>query len=288
MKIHWQHSTIDSFNFAGRNYFVKRDDLLTPLNGNKARKLYGLLDALKLSNYQRVISHGGAQSNAMLAIAQLCQLLNIEFHYYTRTPPKWLKQTPNGNLKEALACGMQWHINDTGLPLETESSLGTLYIPQGIAMPEAELGIQKLAGEIKTFCDAQGLKDIAIVQPSGTGTTALYLQQHLPYSVYTVPCIGNSSTLTKLFKQLLPNATRYPVILDSEKPYHFGQPYEELLEIHQSLNDASGIEFELMYDAKTWLVLKDWECDLPILYIHNGGVSGNSSMLARYRRLGFL
>ena len=148
--------------------------------------------------------------------------------------------------------------------------------------------MRKERTEIKTFCDAQGLKDIAIVQPSGTGTTALYLQQHLPYSVYTVPCIGNSSTLTKLFKQLLPNATRYPVILDSEKPYHFGQPYEELLEIHQSLNDASGIEFELMYDAKTWLVLKDWECDLPILYIHNGGVSGNSSMLARYRRLGFL
>ncbi len=285
MKIHWQHSTIDSFNFAGRDYLVKRDDLLTPLNGNKARKLYGLLDDLELSRYQRVISHGGAQSNAMLAIAQLCQLLQIEFHYYTRTPPKWLKQSPNGNLKEALACGMQWHINEFGQAPEVDESAETLFIPQGIAMPEAELGIQKLAEEIQAYCEAESLDDIAIIQPSGTGTTALYLQQHLPYTVYTVPCIGDAATLTQLFKQLLPDAPRYPVILESNKPYHFGQPYPELLETHLSVTEASGIEFELMYDAKTWFVLKDWECDLPILYIHNGGVSGNSSMLARYRRL---
>ena len=288
MKIQWQHSTIDNFQFSGRQYFVKRDDLLTPLNGNKARKLYGLLERYDLSQYQRVISHGGSQSNAMLALAQLCQLLDVEFHYYTRPPPKWLKQTPIGNLKDALDCGMQWHINDTGQPESAEVTADTFLIPQGIAMPEAELGIEKLAEEIKAFCAEQALQDIAIVQPSGTGTTALYLQQHLPYTVYTVPCIGDAETLTQLFKKLLPDAKRYPVIIDSKKPYHFGQPHVELLDIHQAIADASGIEFELMYDAKAWLVMKDWACDLPILYIHNGGVSGNSSMLARYRRLGYL
>lgn len=288
MKIHWQHSTIDRFHFAGREYLVKRDDLLTPLNGNKARKLYGLLEGYELASYHRVISHGGTQSNAMLALAQLCQLLDIEFHYYTRTPPKWLKQTPIGNLKAALDCGMQWHVNETGQPVRTDSSADTLFVPQGIAMPEAELGIKKLAEEIETFCTEQGLQDIAVVQPSGTGTTALYLQQHLPYRVYTVPCIGNAETLTQLFKAILPDAKRYPVILESKKPYHFGQPHIDLLDIHHDIADASGIEFELMYDAKTWRVIKDWQCDLPILYIHNGGVSGNSSMLARYRRLGYL
>ncbi|RVU84822.1 pyridoxal-phosphate dependent enzyme [Leucothrix sargassi] len=287
MKIHWQNSIIDRFTFEGQEYLVKRDDLITPLNGNKARKLYGLLHRLESKKYTRVVSHGGTQSNAMLAIAQLCQLLSIEFHYTTRPAPKWLRQSPNGNLKAALACGMHWHINDSGAPEQPQDEQ-TLFIPQGIAMPEAALGIQKLAEEIKQYCGDNQLDDIAIVQPSGTGTTALYLQQYLPYTVYTVPCIGDTDTLKALFKQQLPDSKRYPVILDTDVKYHFGEPHKALLQTHQAVVEASGIEFELMYDAKTWLILKDWTCDLPILYIHNGGISGNESMLGRYKRLGLL
>jgi 1-aminocyclopropane-1-carboxylate deaminase/D-cysteine desulfhydrase-like pyridoxal-dependent ACC family enzyme len=89
----------------------------------------------------------------------------------------------------------------------------------------------------------------------------------------------------QLFKQLLPDAERYPTILDTQKRYHFGEPHSELLEIYQELLTATGVEFELMYDAKTWLTLKDHAFDAPVLYLHNGGISGNESMLARYRRL---
>jgi 1-aminocyclopropane-1-carboxylate deaminase/D-cysteine desulfhydrase-like pyridoxal-dependent ACC family enzyme len=56
--------------------------------------------------------------------------------------------------------------------------------------------------------------------------------------------------------------------------------------MYQQLLAQTDIEFELLYDAKTWLVLQEWTCDKPILYLHNGGISGNASMLARYRRLG--
>ena len=289
MQIEWQRSTFDSIIFAGRKYILKRDDLLLPIGGNKARKLYHLAQQ-DLSNVNCIVSYGGAQSNAMLALSQFCKSQSIPFDYYTRAVPKWLKQKPLGNLEIALGNGMHWHISQSGLPPE-HSDKSSLLIPQGISMPEAEWGIQKLAQEIEQYCIDNQLEDLAVVLPSGTGATALYLQQHLSHTVYTVPCIGDSGTLSALFRQLLPNNTaRYPTIIGEElsEKYRFGEPYAELLTIYQQLLEATDIEFELLYDAKTWLTLKHWQCPKPILYIHNGGTSGNASMLARYRRLGML
>ena len=286
MQIEWQRSTFDPINFAGRNYIIKRDDLLLPIGGNKARKLYHLSQQ-DLSNIKAIVSFGGAQSNAMLALSQFCKFQNIALDYYTRAVPKWLKQKPLGNLAHALDNGMQWHISQSGFPPK-DLDESKLLIPQGISMPEAELGIKKLAEEIQQYCAENGLGDSAIVLPSGTGATALYLQQHLTQTVYTVPCIGNAETLTSLFKQLLPNAQRYPNIVSdaSSERFRFGEPHIELLAIYQQLLESTGIEFELLYDAKAWLTLINWPCDKPIIYIHNGGTSGNASMLARYKRLG--
>lgn len=286
VSIQWQRSVVDHIRVAGQDYFIKRDDLLTPLSGNKARKLHGLLQQ-DLQQYTGLISHGGAQSNAMLALAQLAQLLGIRFDYYTRPVAKWLAEQPNGNLKQALDCGMQWHITDDGLP-PSQTRAGALSIPQGIAMPEAELGLKLLAREIEAFCQTQQLEKLAIVTPSGTGTTALYLQQHLSHRVYTVPCIGNADSLQGMFSSAMPQTRRYPVILDTDKRYHFGEPHPELLGMYQQLLSETGIEFELMYDAKAWLVLLSQQFDAPVLYLHNGGTSGNDSMLARYRRLASL
>ena len=286
MQIEWDKSVFEPIRFAGRRYIIKRDDLLLPIGGNKARKLYDL-SLQDLSSLKGIVSHGGSQSNAMLALSQFCKLKSLQLDYYTRPVPDWLKQTPIGNLASALDHGMRWHISKSGLPPDDLDS-GSLLIPQGISMPEAELGIKKLAGEINDFCRTQDIKDAAIVLPSGTGATALYLQQHLKHTVYTVPCIGDAATLTQFFKQQLPNAARYPTILkaDQAETFRFGEPHSRLLDIYLELKQSTGIEFELLYDAKTWLCLINWPCDIPIIYIHNGGTSGNASMLARYRRMG--
>ena len=287
MQIEWKRSTFDPVYFAGKNYIIKRDDLLLPIGGNKARKLYHLSQQ-DLSTVKSIVSYGGAQSNAMLALSLFCKLQNIQFIYYTRAVPNWLKQKPLGNLALALNNGMQWHISQSGLPPDTIEK-DNLKIAQGISIPEAELGIKKLADEIEHYRIETGLLDIAVVLPSGTGATALYLQQHLNQPVYTIPCIGNAETLTTLFKQLLPSAKRYPTIIDeTPRKFRFGEPHVELLTIYQQLLMSTGIEFELLYDAKAWLTLMNWQCDKPIIYIHNGGVSGNASMLSRYKRLGLL
>lgn len=288
MKIEWHRSVFKPIIFAGRRYIIKRDDLLQPIGGNKSRKLYHLSQQ-NLSSIDRIVSYGGAQSNAMWALSQFCKLKSINFDYYTRTVPHWLRQNPNGNLAAALDAGMTWHITQSGLPPKPIAT-GSLLIPQGLSMPEAELGIKKLANEISDYCEAEKIPDAAIVLPSGTGATALYLQQNLPHTVYTVPCIGDEKTLSQLFLQLLPNAKRYPVIINNQpfKAFRFGEPHAQLLAMYQTLLDTTGIEFELLYDAKTWLNLVNWQQDKPIIYLHNGGTSGNASMLARYRRLGLL
>jgi len=47
---------VENFLFRGKNYYLKRDDLLHPLfSGNKTRKLWFLFDK-DLSNYKKLIS----------------------------------------------------------------------------------------------------------------------------------------------------------------------------------------------------------------------------------------
>lgn len=51
--------------------------------------------------------------------------------------------------------------------------------------------------------------------------------------------------------------------------------------------ESTGIAFELLYDPLGWLCLKQlWQQGLaaPVLYLHQGGLLGNQSMLPRYRR----
>ena len=55
------------------------------------------------------------------------------------------------------------------------------------------------------------------------------------------------------------------------------------------LMTQGGVEFDLLYDPLGWLTLLDYldqVClkDWDILYIHQGGLLGNATMLPRYQR----
>ncbi|KAG2406833.1 D-cysteine desulfhydrase [Vigna angularis] len=69
-----------------RNYFyVVRDDLLHPLvNGNKARKLDGLLPVLQRYSVTDVVTCGGCQSAHTAAVAVLCAERGIVSHLLLR------------------------------------------------------------------------------------------------------------------------------------------------------------------------------------------------------------
>jgi len=269
-----------------RRFYVKRDDLIDPfLAGNKYRKLYPLLKTPS-ENLNKIISYGGTQSNAMLAIASMCKLKGWEFIYYSKPISKVQKELDYGNYYQAIKLGMCHKEIENELYRDFISSLNfnlddkTFLIDQGGAVVEAIIGLKVLADEIR----GETGYPKSLATPSGTGTTALYLAINLPeYKIYTTPMIGDVEYLKKQMSALA-EIPKNLIILEPSKKYHFAKPYKEYFEIYQKLL-KSGIEFDLLYGCGMWKTLLEQTSE-EILYIHSGGVSGNKSMLKRYEQKG--
>jgi len=285
-----KNSPVSKIILEEREFFVKRDDLIDPyLAGNKYRKLYTLLNTPN-TTYDTIISYGGTQSNAMLAIAAMCKEKKWQFIYYTKKLSETQKNECEGNYAQALAFGMQHveiendYYKDYIASLRVNLDEKTFLIDQGGAIDAAKKGLEVLAQEIREQNRALHVK--ALATPSGTGTTALFLALALPeYKIYTTPCIGDSVYLKEqmcALAEIPDNLT----ILEPKKKYHFAKPYKEFYEIYHALH-VKGIEFDLLYAPAMWQALLE-QTDEPIMYIHSGGVSGNKSMLARYKKKGLL
>lgn len=277
-------SPLSKITLDGREFLVKRDDKIDKyLCGNKYRKLYTLLNTPK-NRYRTIISYGGTQSNAMLAIAAICKEKGWEFLYYTKPMSKKLNNEIEDNLLHSLNLGMK-HIEvefelyrDFIASLSLDNNMYTLVIDQGGADRSAREGLEVLADEIR----AQNLEYKSVATPSGTGTTALFLALALPeYKVYTTPCVGDVRYLREQMSALaeIPNNL---IILEPKKKYHFAKLYDEFYEVYEKLKTA-GIEFDLLYAPAMWMALMS-QTQEKILYIHSGGVTGNVSMLERYKR----
>ncbi len=275
------NSPIEQITFNKQRYFIKRDDLLdVDFSGNKARKFYYFLKN-DFPKIKKIVSSGSAQSNAMYSLSVLCKLKNLEFDYYVDHIASFLKENPSGNYQSALKNKM--NIKEEPLPLTFEDD--TLYINEGGAVKEASYGIEILANEIKTWAKENKIENLKVFLPSGTGTTALFLQKYLPFEVLTCACVGNEGYLEKQFNEL--ETKNHPTIIKTEKKYHFGKLYKEFYEIHNELLHQTNIEFDLLYDSLGWICFEKYIKDLEdknfqFLYIHQGGILGNISMLKRY------
>ena len=278
-------SPISKIVLEGREFLVKRDELIDPhLAGNKYRKLYPLLQTPK-EKLNKIISYGGTQSNAMLAIAKMCFDKGWEFVYYTKPISTTQKQQKFGNYFHALKLGMK-HIEikyerykDFIASIRLNLDEKTFIIDQGGAVVEADDGLKVLAKEIRE----QNPPIKALATPSGTGTTALYLALNMPeYKVYTTSCVGDVEYLKKQMSALH-TIPKNLIILKPQKKHHFAKPYPEFLDIYKKLLKC-GIEFDLLYAPGMWKVLLE-QTDEDILYIHSGGVTGNETMLKRYKKL---
>jgi 1-aminocyclopropane-1-carboxylate deaminase/D-cysteine desulfhydrase-like pyridoxal-dependent ACC family enzyme len=84
--------------------------------------------------------------------------------------------------------------------------------------------------------------------------------------------------MLSLVEQLPPNL----VILDPQKKYPFAKLNKEFFTLYRELLDA-GVEFDLLYAPLMWKMLLQ-NTQESVLYIHSGGVSGNITMLERYKR----
>eukprot|EP00591_Stephanopyxis_turris_P003168 CAMPEP_0195509150 /NCGR_PEP_ID=MMETSP0794_2-20130614/2171_1 /TAXON_ID=515487 /ORGANISM="Stephanopyxis turris, Strain CCMP 815" /LENGTH=499 /DNA_ID=CAMNT_0040636305 /DNA_START=496 /DNA_END=1995 /DNA_ORIENTATION=+ len=129
-------SPVEVVCVRNRRVYIKRDDLLkldkSSVSGNKARKLLSM-SMLSIDEFPDVVvSYGGPQSNAMLALAAIVSQKDDEckgrddsvpssergreedppprlkrFVYYTKKLPRWLRKQPSGNLLRAISLGME-------------------------------------------------------------------------------------------------------------------------------------------------------------------------------------
>ncbi|MBI3874356.1 MAG: 1-aminocyclopropane-1-carboxylate deaminase [Arcobacter sp.] len=281
------NSPVDKVTFQNHNFYIKRDDLLAKdFSGNKARKFHYFLKN-NFPNIDTVVSYGSNQSNAMYSLSVLAKLKNWKFKYFASHLPSYLKENPNGNYKYAINNNMQLIVDENFTYTTYQAKPNELFIQEGGAISEASFGIKILADEINTWKIENNIKNLKIFLPSGTGTTALFLQKFTDDEVLTCPCVGDSNYLLKQFQELEPQLTFYPTILKTTKKYHFGKLYLENFEIWKKLKNEINIEFDLLYDPIGWNTLLkyfDKFSDYEILYIHQGGLLGNTTMLQRYVR----
>lgn len=284
-------SPIDKFTYHGREFLVKRDDLLDDkFNGNKARKLAYYLEN-DFPEIDTLISYGGTQSNMLLALSELAKLKIWQFDYYCYKPANSALESNEGNLANALKNGANLIYVENNLDQfmsQLKTSNNQLLIHQGGRQIESRYGIAKLAQEINEYCTKHDIPQLAIFIPSGTGTTAYYLQQELTkHKVYTTNCVGSANYLLQQWQSLDGNiGIKLPTILENTE-FRFAKPNLELFKSVSEINNKSNILFDLIYDPVGWnILLNNLErIDLPIMYIHCGGLTGNTTMMNRYRYL---
>ncbi|KAL7685002.1 putative 1-aminocyclopropane-1-carboxylate deaminase/D-cysteine desulfhydrase [Plasmopara halstedii] len=314
----WQNSPVTKSWFRGQEVHVKRDDVFH-LAGNKMRKLwYFLRQNDMFYTKTHLVSYGGSQSNAMVAMAQLANVKRLPFTYFSRTF-KSKDNSIEGNLLLSKTLGMQ-HIQlqpDVYHDLVSSRNFSAFFkrewrpssdtkilcVPQGVATLEAQEGVKLLAHEINTYVQTCGTL-FAVVIPCGTGTTALYLAQHLhtDITLFAIPCVGDAAFLTKQFQQLIVedpsldmNSVVFPQILNPKEKNRFGRPWWPLYHMYHELLQETQVDFDLIYGAFAWYTLfsdttqldKVLNCTTynskrQFMYIHTGGTSGNATMLSRY------
>ena len=296
-----KNSPVDEVFFQNRKIYIKRDDLLdSEFSGNKARKFHYFLEN-DFPQIKKVISYGSNQSNAMYSLSVLCKIKGWEFEYFTDHLPYFLKTNPIGNLKYALKNGMKLklfsecpysELKEKNTLSKTIQKNDILFIPEGGRCETSKYGINLLAKEIIEFKNKNSIRELYIFLPSGTGTTALFLQKSILLQndnskVFTNACVGGKEYLKKEFFTLEEDESYHPYILDTKK-HHFGKldckMYRFWIELQKNLN----MEFDLLYDPYGFWYMMEFleknDITKPAMYIHQGGTKGNISMLQRYKR----
>ncbi len=289
--MNYKNSPITKTKFRNRTIYVKRDDLLDEqFSGNKARKFYYFLEN-EFPNIKKIVSFGSAQANSLYSLSVLAKLKNLKLDFYVNHISSYLKENPCGNYKASLENGANIiEKNDENIQGYIEENLldeKSLFIEEGGRVQEAQYGIKILADEINSWVKENSIKDLKIFLPSGTGTTALFLQKNLSFEVLTVPCVGGEEYLKNQFFHLEKDEKYHPSIIKLEKKYHFGKLYKEFFEIYEEVLSDTNIEFDLLYDPLGFISMYSsqyFNKNITILYIHQGGILGNKTMIDRYQR----
>lgn len=264
------------------------ENFKSPLSGNKVYKLYHWLNRDDLE--RTVLSSGGIQSNAMYAISELCRLKQLNFVYFCERKPDELKSVDEESHCARIASRTMF-IHDKDQFESYKRDKHTFeYIPQGASCEEARMGVDLLAEQIKDYSKN---KPLNVLIPSGTGITFCFLREYFERNanwihIFTVPCVSES-----IVKQTCSQFTKWHNIDDHvihSKYKVFAKPRRQLYSFWKLFHESYGVELDLIYAPNTFLSFGEYISatrereEIPWLYFHTGGVTGNVSQLHRYKR----
>ncbi|GIU07569.1 MULTISPECIES: pyridoxal-phosphate dependent enzyme [unclassified Shewanella] len=297
------NTPVESINFNGSQIYVKRDDLLSEeFSGNKARKFAYFLDN-DVPGKRVLVGHGSPVANSLYSMSALAKLKGLQLDFYVDHIAEQVLLSSVGNYAAAIANGANV-IDLSKVPDRQELSCieyieqkvlpqrdDLLFVPEGGRCEYARYGVHKLAQEIIDWANIEELSELRVFLPSGTGTTAVFLSEYLALhashiQVFTCACVGDADYLKQQFTYLVADNSLHPQIVELNKKYHFGKLYKPFFDMYKKIS-ASGIEFELLYDPLGWMCVEKLlnnEAKIPMLYIHQGGLLGNATMLPRYQR----
>ena len=256
---------------ANIKLLIKRDDLIHPLIcGNKWRKLSGILK--RYPDTKKIISYGGAWSNHTVAVAAVCQYLEIDCELRIRGEGPYPENQVLQICKSLGADVAFRSRSDYGLEKRTYTyDTGVLTIPEGGHCYDGTLGAVECYQE---FAEKPDVLVLAV----GTGTFLEGLQD-----------ITESDEVRLIGVPALkagPNPHEYFAVEDATElwtEYHFGgfaKSTDELYENTVQFFRDTGILLDPIYTAKALYGLQDrLKKDRTlhkktICLIHTGGISG--------------
>ncbi|MBC7607688.1 MAG: 1-aminocyclopropane-1-carboxylate deaminase/D-cysteine desulfhydrase [Burkholderiales bacterium] len=273
---------------------IKRDDLIHPfVSGNKFRKLkYNLFQAQQ-SNYDTLLTFGGAFSNHIAAVAAAGKIANFKTVGIIRGEELEAKVNENPTLKFAESCGMQLDFvsretyrkkSETSFIQRLTQKWGDFYaLPEGGTNDLAVRGCEEILRKEDAVFDY-------ICCSVGTGGTISGLinsaGQH--QKVLGFPALKGMFLREEICRFAQQND--WDLILD----YHFGGYGKVNLELIQFINQfykMQHIPLDPIYTGKMVfgvidLIKKNYFPEgSKILMIHTGGLQGIEGMNLKLKKI---
>ncbi len=282
-------------NYKNCRIFIKRDDLNhTVVQGNKLRKLkYNLLKAIK-SNYDTVLTFGGAYSNHILATAQAsseCQIHSIGIirgDELALKNSKWsqtLIQAQNVGMKLRFVNRKQYrlkHQSEDAISIIKNQSRLPFVIPEGGSNQLAIAGVSEIINELKL----QIKQPDYIFSACGTGGTLAGLidgvfNSNWKTKICGIPVLNAMDSINENIEVLSEHSNQVNWQLYDN--YHFGgyaKHTDELVDFSKMFSKNNNIPLDKIYTSKAFYAVFDLinkgaiKPKTSVLILHTGGLQG--------------